>query len=139
MSFLLLTPIKDEEWFKNTKAAVFRGEIEPDDFDTEDYKYFDKIRELGFKYRAGQINREQFNAEDKKYYKEYEQFKTKQLEHLADAAKVCDNIRRTEMLRVELNKSESSDKALKFALEIAEICTGESGLKDRILKNFSME
>ena len=125
MSFLLLTPIKDEEWFKNTKAAVFRGEIEPDDFDTEDYKYFDKIRELGYKYRAGQINREQF--------------KTKQFEHLADAAKVCDNIRRTEMLRVELNKSESSDKALKFALEIAEICTGESGLKDRILKNCSMK
>ena len=139
MSFLLLTPIKDEEWFKNTKTAVFRGEIEPDDFDTEDYKYFDKIRELGYKYRAGQINREQFNAADQKYYKEYEQFKTKQFEHLADAAKVCDNIRRTEMLKVELNKSESSDKALKFALEIAEICTGESGLKDRILKNFSME
>ena len=36
MSFLLLTPIKDEEWLKNTKAAVYRGEIETDDFDTED-------------------------------------------------------------------------------------------------------
>ena len=139
MSYVIVTPMKDEEWFKRTKAAVFRGEIEPDGFDTEDYKYFDKIRELGYKYRAGQINKEQFNAADQKYYKEYEQFKTKQLEHLADAAKVCDDIRRTEMLRVELNKSESSDKALKFALEIAEICTGESGLKDRILKNFSME
>ena len=139
MSYVIVTPMKDEEWFKRTKAAVFRGEIEPDGFDTEDYKYFDKIRELGYKYRAGQINKEQFNAADQKYYKEYEQFKTKQLEHLADAAKVCDNIRRTEMLKVELNKSESSDKALKFALEIAEICTGESGLKDRILKNCSMK
>lgn len=139
MSFLLLTPIKDEEWFKNTKAAVFRGEIEPDDFDTEDYKYFDKIRELGFKYRAGQINKEQFNAEDKKYYKEYEQFKAKCLEHTADAAKMSDNIRRTGILRIELNKAESSNKALEIALEIAEICTGESGLKDRILKNCSMQ
>ena len=52
---------------------------------------------------------------------------------------MCDNIRRTEMLKVELNKSESSDKALEIALEIAEICTGESGLKDRILKNCSMK
>lgn len=139
MSFLLLTPIKDEKWFKTTKAAVFRGEIDPDDFDTEDYKYFDKIRELGYKYRTGQINKEQFNAEDKKYYKEYEQFKTKQLEHIADAAIMCDNTRRTEMLRAELNKTKSSNKALETALEIAEILTGESGLKDRILKNCSMQ
>ena len=139
MSYVIVTPMKDEEWFKRTKAAVFRGEIEPDGFDTEDYKYFDKIRELGYKYRAGQINKEQFNAADQKYYKEYEQFKESYLEHIANVARMCHNIKRTEALRTALNNADSKDRAFEFALEIAELCTGETGMKDRIFGRYADE
>lgn len=117
MSYAVITPIKEAEWFKAKKAAVFRGEIEPDGFDTEDYKYFDKMRELGIRYRAGEISKEQFAEIDKQYYAEYEQFKESYLEHIANAAMVFNNIKRSEALRVEIIKATDSKTKLDLALK----------------------
>lgn len=117
MDYVAVTPLKNAEWFKAKKAAVFRGEIDPDGFDTEDYKYFDKMRELGIRYRAGEISKEQFTEIDKQYYAEYEQFKESYLEHIANAAMVFNNIKRSETLRVEIIKAADSTTKLDLALK----------------------
>lgn len=137
MDYIVLSPQKNEEWFKKTKAAVFRGEISHDDFDTEDYKYFDKLHKLSISYHAGQINKDQFNSADKKNYAEYEKFKQKTNDHIEKSKMICSNIRRSEILRIEISKTDDPKKALETALEIIEMLTGETGFKNRIMKGLT--
>lgn len=134
MSYVIVTPMKDEEWFKRTKAAVFRGEIEPDGFDTEDYKYFDKLRELGYLYRAQQIDKAEFNKRDAANFKEYEEFKQN---YIRNVTEVAANIRLSEKLRIDMRQASDKDKLLELALECVEVMTGEKGFKRCILEKLS--
>ena len=126
----VFSSIKDNPQFNAMKIAVFKGERDIDDFPTEDYKYFDKLRELGYLYRAQQIDKAEFNKRDAANFKEYEEFKQN---YIRNVTEVAANIRLSEQLRINMRQEKDRDKLLELALECVEVMTGEKGFKQKIL------
>ena len=130
----VFSSIKDDSQFNAMKIAVFKGERDIDDFPTEDYKYFDKLRELGYLYRAQQIDKAEFNKRDAANFKEYEEFKQ---EYIRNVTEVAANIRLSEQRRIDMRQEKDRDKLLELALECVEVMTGEKGFKRCILEKLS--
>ena len=130
----VFSSIKDNPQFTAMKLAVFKGERDIDDFPTEDYKYFDKLRELGYLYRAQQIDKAEFNKRDAANFKEYEEFKQN---YIRNVTEVAANIRLSEQLRIDMRQEKGRDKLLELALECVEVMTGEKGFKRCILEKLS--
>ena len=130
----VFSSIKDNPQFNAMKIAVFKGERDIDDFPTEDYKYFDKLRELGYLYRAQQIDKAEFNKRDAANLKEYEEFKQN---YIRNVTEVAANIRLSEQLRIDMRQEKGRDKLLELALECVEVMTGEKGFKRCILEKLS--
>ena len=130
----VFSSIKDDPQFNAMKIAVFKGERDIDDFPTEDYKYFDKLRELGYLYRAQQIDKAEFNKRDAANLKEYEEFKQN---YIRNVTEVAANIRLSEQLRIDMRQEKGRDKLLELALECVEVMTGEKGFKRCILEKLS--
>ena len=130
----VFSSIKDDPQFNAMKIAVFKGERDIDDFPTEGYKYFDKLRELGYLYRAQQIDKAEFNKRDAANFKEYEEFKQNYIRNVTEAAA---NIRLSEQLRIDMRQEKDRDKLLELALECVEVMTGEKGFKRCILEKLS--
>ena len=130
----VFSSIKDNPQFNAMKIAVFKGERDIDDFPTEDYKYFDKLRELGYLYRAQQIDKAEFNKRDAANFKEYEEFKQN---YIRNVTEVAANIRLSAQLRINMRQEKDRDKLLELALECVEVMTGEKGFKRCILEKLS--
>ena len=130
----VFSSIKDNPQFNAMKIAVFKGERDIDDFPTEDYKYFDKLRELGYLYRAQQIDKVEFNKRDAANFKEYAEFKQN---YIRNVTEVAANIRLSEQLRINMRQEKDRDKLLELALECVEVMTGEKGFKRCILEKLS--
>lgn len=127
----VFSSVKENQKFNDMKIAVFKGERDIDDFPTEDYKYFDKLRELGYLYRTQQIDKAEFNKRDAANFKEYEEFKQN---YVRNVTEVAANIRLSEKLRIDMRQASDKDKLLELALECVEVMTGEAGFKNIILK-----
>ena len=130
----VFSSVKENPKFNDMKIAVFKGERDIDDFPTEDYKYFDKLRELGYLYRAQQIDKAEFNKRDAANFKEYEEFKQN---YIRNVTEVAANIRLSEQLRIDMRQEKDRDKLLELALECVEVMTGEKGFKRCILEKLS--
>lgn len=130
----VFSSVKGNPKFNDMKIAVFKGERDIDDFPTEDYKYFDKLRELGYLYRAQQIDKAEFNKRDAANFKEYEEFKQNYIQNVTEVAA---NIRLSEQLRINMRQEKNRDKLLELALECVEVMTGEKGFKRCILEKLS--
>ena len=130
----IFSSIKDNPQFNAIKIAVFKGERDIDDFPTEEYKYFDKLRELGYLYRAQQIDKAEFNKRDAANFKEYEEFKQN---YIRNVTEVAANIRLSEQLRINMRQEKDRDKLLELALKCVEVMTGEKGFKRCILEKLS--
>ena len=129
-----LPDFKDPDIWKSLKRQCYDGTLDYEDYPADEYKYFDKLRELGYLYRAQQIDKAEFNKRDAANFKEYEEFKQN---YIRNVTEVAANIRLSEQLRINIRQEKDRDKLLELALECVEVMTGEKGFKRCILEKLS--
>ena len=97
------------------------------------YKYFDKYNALIHEYRYGMKDSERCKQEALQLRAEYNRYIDRHIRHSEQLKQFAENVRRSELLRIELYKAKDLQTALDIALEICEITTEEHGLKARVL------
>lgn len=90
-----------------------------------DYGYCMKMRELYNDYKSGSITLDSCKRRKQEFIKEY----TKLLEDIISSSKVYlkyqENIKKSEILRAEINKSSDLQEMLLKSLEIVSLLTGD--------------
>lgn len=90
-----------------------------------DYGYCIKMRELYNDYKSGSITFDSCKRRKQEFIKEY----TKLLEDIISSSKVYlkyqENIKKSEILRAEINKSSDLQEMLLKSLEIVSLLTGD--------------
>lgn len=97
------------------------------------YKFFDKYNDLVHQYRYGMKDQERCRQEALQLRAEYNRSIERYMRHSEQLKRFVENVRRSELLRIELYKALDMRTALDIALEICEITTEEHGLKARVL------
>ena len=120
-----LPDFSDEAVWKDLKRQCYDGTINYEDFPADEYKYFDRLRIIYLEFKFAGMSKEEAMQQECQLSKEYRLSK----ERVAQSLKVCrkyqDNIKRSEHLRIQVNKAKSDHDKLIPALEIIGLLTDD--------------
>lgn len=125
---------KNKEQFRLLERNAYYGVLDISDFPAAEYKYFDTIASIGYKFRHEGLPKEfcveRKEAAYKTYIADVELRESRQRYWKWHQ----DNIIRAGDIRSRIQKAESLEEKLKLSLECIQIITGEQGFAERNLK-----
>ena len=124
----------DNDQFARLERLAYSGTLDYTDFPAAEYKYFDKLSELGRSHRAGCLPKDICKEYKEAYLNEYFADRNNLQRNLWAMKKYQDNIRKSDELRCMIDKTESNIEKLGLALKLVELLTGEDGFAERNLK-----
>ncbi|MCH5205667.1 MAG: hypothetical protein J1F09_01855 [Oscillospiraceae bacterium] len=122
------------EELRGMERKAWSGVLDYNQFPAPEYKFFDTVAALGMRHRhenfPAELLRDDIENAREIYRKEREQLTY----NLEAQRKYQSAIMRADELRIAINKANSTEEKLRFALECIELLTGENGFAPRNLK-----
>ncbi len=130
MKHIDFSSISDKE-LRALEAEAWSGRLDYRDFPAAEYKFFDRVAELGYRHRNEKIPAELMKSDIKIARDIY----LREAEHARRCAEAWKerqhNIIRSGTLKSEITKATDHEEKLRLALECIEIMTGEKGFAKR--------
>lgn len=120
-------------WQELNKQCIC-GNLVYRNYPAAEYKYFDCLRLLYQDYKSGLIDKETASELKRRLYMEYTGTKKMESASLEIYGEYQDNIKKYNDLRIKINKAESNEDKLRYALEIVGAITNDGGFGKRNLK-----
>lgn len=124
----------DENEFLKLERMAYDNVLDYTDFPPAEYKYFDKLSQLGSMYRNGQLPKGICKEYKEAYLCDYRKDAEKAWKNQEAESKYQENIRMSDELRCKINSTDDHDTKLMYALRCIELLTGEEGFERRNLK-----
>lgn len=130
--------ISGEELLAMERQA-WNGTLDYREFPAPEYKFFDTVRILGERRRYDKIPAELLK-DDVLAARKAHQREREELQYGLDFhVKYQDAIKRSDQLRIAVEKAETVEDKLRFALECIELLTDETGFAARNLRKVGLE
>ena len=130
---------KDPEEFRKLECQAYDGQLDFNDFPAAEYRYFDRIQDIGYRSRHEGLTREQARSERGKALKDYRDDIDALTGNLNAARQYTESRVRMGALVDEIYKEHSPLGKLRLALEFVELTIGEDGLASRNLSENYLE
>lgn len=104
--------------WKDLKRKCFDGSINYENFPANEYKYFDKLRILYLKFQSNMIGHREAEQEERLIYNSYVRERERSETGLRTHRIYNKNRLRLNGLKISINKAETPEEKLKFALEL---------------------
>lgn len=125
----------DPATFEKLEHMAYENTLDYTDFPPAEYKYFDKLSQLGSIYRSGQLPKGLCKERKDAYLCDYRKDADKTRKNHEAEVGYQKNIRRSDELRCEINSTRNHDVKLMLALRCIELMTGEEGFERRNLND----
>lgn len=122
----------DTQVFAQLEDKAINGQLNYDDFPSEEYKYFSKLTKLGYYNRHKGWSIDICEAKQKEFKQQYNFEKDKSNCFFNLSTQMQKNIIKSSEAVRNMYKSESEHEMFLHALEALELATGENGLKKRL-------
>lgn len=119
------------EHFKKLERQAYDGTIDVTGFPPAAYRYFDRLRLLYYRYKYDGLSKSQAESEKKKLVAEYKEAVSAYENWCAVYKEHQDNIRKSEMMMSDIEKTTSVNEIAVKACNIIAILTGESSFGKR--------
>lgn len=123
-----------EDEFLEMERKAWSGVLEYEDFPAPEYKFFDTVRKLGEQCRFDKVPAELLKGDIVTARKVYRKERGDMQYGLDINMKYQDAIKRSDQLRIAVDKAGSAEDKLRFALECVELLTDEAGFAARNLR-----
>ena len=130
---------KNPEEFAALERNAYDGQLDFNEFPAAEYRYFDRIQDIGYRSRHEGLTREQARSERGKALKDYRNDIDALTGNLNAARQYTESRVRMGALVDEIYKEHSPLGKLRLALEFVEITVGEGGLASRNLSENYLE
>lgn len=120
-----------DEQFARLEDKAIDGQLDYSEFPPDEYKYFSKLAQLGYKNRHNGWSAEICEEKKNDFKKQYLEDRERRMRFYRMACRMQANIRRGEMLISNVYKSKTPAAKLKYALQALELITCEEGLAKR--------
>ena len=128
---------KNPEEFAALERNAYDGQLDFNEFLPAEYRYFDRIQNIGYRVRHEGLTREQARSERDKALKDYRDDIDALTGNLNAARQYTESRVRMGALVDEIYKEHSPLGKLRLALEFVELTIGEDGLASRnLLENY---
>lgn len=121
----------DENEFLKLERMAYDNVLDYTNFPPAEYKYFDKLSQLGSMYRNGQLPKGICKEYKEAYLCDYRKDAEKARKNQEAESKYQENIRRSDELRCKINSTDDHDTKLMYALRCIELLTCEEGFERR--------
>lgn len=125
----------DENEFLKLERMAYDNVLDYTDFPPAEYKYFDKLSQLGSMYRNGQLPKGICKEYKEAYLCDYRKDAEKARKNQEAESKYQESIRRSDELRCKINSTDDHGTKLIYALKCIELLTGEEGFERRNLND----
>ena len=130
---------KDPEEFRKLECQAYDGQLDFNEFPAAEYRYFDRIQDIGYRSRHEGLTREQARSERGKALKDYRDDIDALTGNLNAARQYTESRVRMGALVDEIYKEHSPLGKLRLALEFVELTIGEDGLASKNLSENYLE
>lgn len=137
MSKINFKTIGDDELLDMERKA-WRGMLEYEDFPAPEYKFFDTVRRLGEKHRFGKVPAELLKDDVIAARKVYRCERGQLTMNLEAHKRYQDAIKRSDQLRIDVEKAATIEDKLRSALECVELLTDETEFAVRNLRKVGL-
>ncbi len=120
-----LPDFSDKAVWKDLKRQCYDGTINYEDFPADEYKYFDRLRIIYLRFKFDDLPKEEAERQERLLSDEYSLSKKKATQNLNICRKYQDSIKRSEQLKIQVNKAKSDRDKLIPALEIIGLLTDD--------------
>lgn len=121
----------DKEQFARLERLAYDGTLDYTDYPAAEYKYFDRLAELGRLHRGGKFPAGLCKERKEIYLNEYGKDVSDRCKCLEAEKRFQENIIKSDELRCKINKTDSAEEKLSLALKCIELMTGEEGFMKR--------
>lgn len=126
------------EKFAEYEEAAIDGRLIYDDYPAAEYKYFSQLSRLGYKNRHDGWSAELCKEFQREYRQAYTAERERQERFFKMACAVQENIRRSQMEVIALNKASTAEEKLRRALQALELILCEDGFAKRNLQKLGV-
>lgn len=130
---------KNPEEFTALERQAYDGQLDFNEFPAAEYRYFDRIQDIGYRSRHEDLTREQARSERDKVLKDYRNDIDALTGNLNAARQYTESRVRMGALANEIYKEHSPLGKLRLALEFVELTLHEEGFARRNLSEGYME
>lgn len=130
---------KNPEEFAALERQAYDGQLDFNEFPAAEYRYFDRIQDIGYRSRHEGLTREQARSERDKALRDYQDDVYTLTRNLEAAAEYTDSRVRMGALVDEIYKEHSPLGKLRLALEFVELTLHEDGFARRNLSEGYLE
>ena len=130
-----LLQFKDDALFAQLEDQAIDGQLDYDDYQPEEYRYFSKLSKLGYSNRHKGWTKDVCELKQEEYRKEYRQACEVRDERVSHMKRLQENLIRSALLNRQLNFAATPNAALIAALDLLEQLLNEPGLRKRIENN----
>lgn len=123
--------------WEQLKRRCFDGSINYEDFPAAEYKYFDRLRILYLTFSVGSLSRDDAEQKGKQFLKEYSRDVAERRRSAAVYRKYLVGRLRFGSLKIQINKAETAEDKLRYALELIGLLTDDElfvRVNGRVLK-----
>ena len=121
----------NNEKLQEMEKAAYYGQLDFNDFPAAEYRYFDRIQDIGYRVRHEGLPKELAAEEREKARRDYDKDLDERQERLRIYRKYQEAILKTDSLICGLQKTDDPREKLRFALEALGSLTGDEGLLRR--------
>lgn len=121
------------------ERQAWKGVLEYWEFPAPEYKFFDTVRILGERHRYDKIPAELLKDDVLAARKVYQREREELQYGLDIHAKYQDATKRSDALKIAVEKAGTVEDKLRFALECVELLTNEAGFAARNLRKVGLE
>ena len=121
----------DKEQFARLERLAYDGTLDYTDYPAAEYKYFDRLAELGRLHRGSKLPAGLCKERKEIYFSEYGKDVSERFKGLEAEKRFQENIIKSDELRCKIYKTDSPEEKLKLALKCIELMTGEEGFMER--------
>ena len=130
---------KNPEEFAALERNAYDGQLDFNEFPAAEYRYFDRIQDIGYRSRHEGLTREQARSERDKALKDYRDDIDALTGNLNAARQYTESRVRMGALVDEIYKEHSPQRKLRLALEFVELTLHEEGFARRNLSGTYLE
>ena len=124
----------NNEKLQEMEKAAYYGQLDFNDFPAAEYRFFDRIQDIGYRVRHEALPKELAAEEREKARRDYDKDLDERQERLRIYRKYQEAILKTDSLICGLEKTDSREEKLRLALEALSLLTGDEGLVRRNLR-----
>ena len=125
----------DPATFEKLERMAYDNVLDYTDFPPAEYKYFDKLSQLGSMHRNGQLPKGICKEHKEAYLCDYRKDAGKAQKNQEAESKYQEHIRKSDELRCKINSTNDHEAKLMLALRCIELMTGEEGFERRNLND----